>query len=479
MYNYYTEEKRKKESKTKLKEKKDQNKMKQKRHIERDQLVANYESRLKNFVYTMAAEPVHIKEYQPIIETCRKQLYDEEANKILDRHGFILKGYKTEKERIEEYLRERNEAYLAHSPRETKNSFHSLKRNPTLIQPNMRFKPRSDIERIYDINNEYNIGRIDKKIIERHLTALGLNHGKTVYSDDEELQTIFQNNKEYEFEKAKKNIEKIRKERKETLNIRDKRFKLGEVSMKHFLIDTRNIMADLHHKTFFKGASSFTLKESKSAVNVVRENTTETNNFKPNGKNLSKNESMNNIRTLISTDIRSDVAQANPLLYNINLNPYKKREDEFDPEALNQLKELAFRKDQVDVPHVNKKTGFFDKFKIGYKSSVAMSEDQQPLIKNNSVNYFRRNSENPDFIIKKPDEDKIRIDGKEFNRDDINSITKIVLKQCNFFHNKNKNNQKSLKAGSGMLMQTNGLSVIEFGKKYHISSYNSMNSTKY
>jgi hypothetical protein len=470
MYNYFIEEKRKKDAKSIISEKRKDEKIKEKRKTDREHLVASYERRLKNFVYNMASDPILIKEYKSTIQTSRKQLFDEEADKILGRHGFILKGYKTDKERINDYLRERNDGAV--SPNETKHSF-NLIRKTTLIQPTMRFKPRSDIERIFDINNERDIGRIDRKIIDRHLHALGLNYGKNVYSEEEDLQALIQNNKEHELEKMKKKNEKIRKDRKDAFMIRDKRFKLGEAN--NFLIDTKHIMADLHHKTFFKGATSFTLAEGKSTLNLIKETTTERNATKPNGRSMSNAEPKNVMKTLIDSDIKSEVAHINPLLYNINLNPYKKREDEFDKNAISQLKELAFRKEKpVELP-TKKKTNFFDKIKTGDRSSNI----EEPLLKNNPTNFFRKYSENSDFIIKKPDDDKVRVDGKEFNRDDINSITKVVLRQCNFFHNKNKNNTNSLKVGTGKLMQTNGLSIAEFGKKYHISGFNSLNNSKY
>ena len=47
-------------------------------------------------------------------------------------------------------------------------------------------------------------------------------------------------------------------------------------------------------------------------------------------------------------------------------------------------------------------------------------------------------------------------------------ISKVILKKCNFTHEKNKNNNKSLKTGEGKLMITSGLSVNDFVEKYHL-----------
>jgi hypothetical protein len=48
----------------------------------------------------MANKPIKVKTYHSPIESTRKELMDEENDKIQGRRGFILKGFKTEKQRI-------------------------------------------------------------------------------------------------------------------------------------------------------------------------------------------------------------------------------------------------------------------------------------------------------------------------------------------------------------------------------------------
>lgn len=43
-----------------------------------------------------------------------------------------------------------------------------------------------------------------------------------------------------------------------------------------------------------------------------------------------------------------------------------------------------------------------------------------------------------------------------------------MLQRCNFFHFKNKNNNKGLKIGEGKLMITGGLSISDFMEKYNL-----------
>jgi hypothetical protein len=64
------------------------------------------------------------------------------------------------------------------------------------------------------------------------------------------------------------------------------------------------------------------------------------------------------------------------------------------------------------------------------------------------------------------DEEKIFIEGEEFQKKDIEHISKKVLYRCNFLHPKNKNNAHNLKVGDGKLMITSGLTVNDFLKKH-------------
>ncbi len=65
-------------------------------------LVDNYEKRIKSFIFEMASsnEPIRIKDFGSPVETTRKILMEEEMDKIKGRKGIILKGFKTEKERL-------------------------------------------------------------------------------------------------------------------------------------------------------------------------------------------------------------------------------------------------------------------------------------------------------------------------------------------------------------------------------------------
>ena len=71
------------------------------------------------------------------------------------------------------------------------------------------------------------------------------------------------------------------------------------------------------------------------------------------------------------------------------------KEDEVDFEALKKVKELAFKQDQDNSIHSSKKK-LYDKIKVGIKLLDNYPKDlmEDPSIKANPVNFFKKYSEN-------------------------------------------------------------------------------------
>lgn len=68
------------------------------------------------------------------------------------------------------------------------NTFHEPKpKRSSIIQPEMRFKPRSDMERVFDeLNASPSFGKLNYKILDRHLSKLNLN--KPIIDDQENYE---------------------------------------------------------------------------------------------------------------------------------------------------------------------------------------------------------------------------------------------------------------------------------------------------
>ena len=50
----------------------------------------------------------------------------------------------------------------------------------------------------------------------------------------------------------------------------------------------------------------------------------------------------------------------------------------------------------------------------------------------------------------------------------IDLIANRILKNCNYVHCKNANNNRSLKKGDGKLMITSGMTINDFMRKYQL-----------
>jgi hypothetical protein len=123
-----------------------------------------------------------------------------------------------------------------------------------VIQPQMRYKPRTDLERIYEEINKNSFGAVNKHIVDRQLKGLDLNVArkneklsKVNDLDDFDMIGVHNNNKN--------NYESVSKE----LHNKEEEEKLKKANKYKRKIDlnseAKNFMKDLHNKTHFKAVS--------------------------------------------------------------------------------------------------------------------------------------------------------------------------------------------------------------------------------
>ena len=141
--------------------------------------------------------------------------------------------------------------------------------------------------------------------------------------------------------------------------------------------------------------------------------------------NLTENKKM-----LEDLEITKEIANSNPLLYNLNFNSIK-NENINPPWSLDQLnivKKMAFQKDK--------------------KRDIQDESFSGMMLGRNDFEDLRK-------------EENVIIDGKEYKKSDIYEIADKVLQKCQYNGNKVK-----YKRNEGGLMFTNGLSVKDFEAKY-------------
>jgi hypothetical protein len=112
----------------------------------------------------MATNPIIIKDSTSIVKNPREELLEEGIEKIRGNKGMIIKGFKTEKMRVEEHLRNVNFYFPVRQKIEIKKA--------KISQPSMRFKPRTDMERVFEAINKNAFRDMDRKIINTQLKSM-------------------------------------------------------------------------------------------------------------------------------------------------------------------------------------------------------------------------------------------------------------------------------------------------------------------
>ena len=230
---------------------------------------------------------IEINDFNSPIEDTRLQYLDENDKLIKGRKGFLFAGFKNEKERIKDQIK-KNDIYnnsignttLLKPEKKNLNKSSSLpvllnekyKIIPTAkyVQPFMRFKPRTDLERIYDSVNLNYYGSINRKIVDRQLKYLdlnipnkNLNIKSTKNIDEKEHATKEKNNIFDKYNNEENDNNENKNSNKRILNYLPKKF----INM-----DSKKIMQYFHYKTHFKAIQSLALSRDKLMQNYLKKN---------------------------------------------------------------------------------------------------------------------------------------------------------------------------------------------------------------
>ena len=427
-----------------------------------------------------------LPEHKVIIKDFSEKKYPFRNLEVNVKKPFTFKGYKTEDERINENIKLNQFLYSMTEPNIPKNNslnnnkkekedeynfdipnpnqiqklsviketekIRDILKNNIVIQPEMRFKARTDLERIYDaLKNKY-YRENERQIIERQLKNLNLNSFQTTESIKKRMSVIspIKDDKENEEEDEQKYKIKpnplYEEARKKELEINSTDVIYGDgnlyyIPKKQYLkpwqrnldlnSEAEGILSEYHIKTHFKACAEVAEKKI-DYKKLNKHKRSQTIDSTP--KNLFE------IKTKDFKDKDNQIKYDN---YDKNENPYshKFNDNNIDPESLKALSVLAFEKDSIirgDEPVVGQYI---------------------PMGKKNKY-YHKR---------KLVDENSVLIDGKILFKDSqFDIIADKVLNICNVNKKKSKFNNTSLKKKDGKLMITRGLSVGEFEKKYKI-----------
>jgi hypothetical protein len=403
-----------------------------------------------------------------------------------------LKPFVTDKARIEKYLKSHHEEHEKYNKNKisiecednnlninNRNGQRSISEKPLIknnsktnsttnmekyLQPIMKFKPRTDLERIFDAINLNYYGKIDRNLINEQLKSLGL---VTVYNKKnpklqteysllkeklkvnpetlnyliKEKQRLEQGPKTNEINELISNMENIIHINKEIIseeaqknfssssqkarNIRNKRRNLN-----NFL--AKNILSEYQKKTHFKALCTCSLDLNDSYKKK---------NFKlGNSRDIKNEDKYNSFNTLYNRKINFDYNNNTTGFKYNSINLYKKQ---FHTKKKYPEQELDYLKNLFSQQHIDGKNPFGN------------IHDNQRKINDEENDSYNKIYRQANLVL---------INGKFFNKNDMKGISNAVLKECNYI----KKYFDSENAGEGKTMITRGMTVNEFTRKYKL-----------
>lgn len=462
MYNIYSYEKRKKEEKErKLNEAK--TKRQEKKHKkDLDELTTKYKRRIENFLYEMATHPVVLNDPDFKSKQKRKNLTQ----------NFSFKSFQTDKERLANYLKEHqyeNDYYNSKQKKLT-TSKSQINYN-TIYQPTMRFKPRNDIERIYD-SIYANGGKVNNELFVKQLQKVSPK-ALAVQKSNENRRTI------------------IDQEKKENINIQKEKKQNSHI--------VKAITKNYHFKTFFNAASQFLINNSEN--NEIKQFEDDFDcNSKTNKehresiiKSFIKLSSLPKKKTKCKTmRIQNEIEHINfndndddikfnnsssvkTIFANLPQNPFKTlkkiKTEKSDDNIMNYLRSisrsplLGYSDNENTMVktqrNTRRKNVDYTSLQKDFEKEISTKTKKMKLNINPIIYY-----ENPNARLN--DNDHIVIDNELYDKSDLKQLSKKILTKCKFLNEKYEPDEDLHISGKGKTMITNGLTVNEFLQKYSL-----------
>ncbi len=208
-----------------------------------------------------------------------------------------------------------------------------------IVQPQMRFKARTDLERIYESINRNSYGSANKSVLDRQLQNLGLGvaeEHKPKNNDEDENEDGFGNNLESGSYVETTQPNKINES--EITDKRTRRKKITDINAEGRYIKKE----DINYKTHFKGTSVISMNISKSTKRMSNSNFNNANNANNANNDIVKDENK------IFEKILEEALEENNNYefpdvgdYKMNHNPHKSAREETNLAALGILRDMS------------------------------------------------------------------------------------------------------------------------------------------
>ena len=348
-----------------------------------------------------------------------------------------------------------------------RNQIKALIKKDSILQPQMRFTARTDLERVYDVLNGDYIKRNEREIIERQLKHINLYN----YKKPKELLKVDKSDNSFNDEVIEEKIKGEKSPVKDTKKSKNIKNIYGPSNLYYEIrnndrkswarkdnlnIEARGLLSSYHFKTHFKA-------------------TEEIAEYKSNNKNNLK-ESCFLLPHLLPKNYEKNLSNNNSINKSVKIKKafdYSKLEDtrklfKFDED--NQKDEIDEKKDEGSYNGVNNPILKDNKMNVDPHSLKVLSKLAfKPVLNDNENLNSNENSDNNILnSIKDIDYNKNKND--DVNVSNLNQVAKKILNECNVYTKKSKFNNSSHKSKGGKTMITKGMTIEEFENKYNFNN---------
>ena len=411
---------------------------------------------------------IEIKSPPKKIEDTREQYLYENEKLIIGPSGFVFRAYPTLKERLQQYNKEQelyNEHIKLHKSNST-NNLHSKKKDKIFLQPILRFKNRTDFERICDTVQQYVLPSEQeslREIRERHVKSVDFPTGllyKGGFKDMKKLEKLTRNNKKNNLNiiksmfslgnltnmnnttknKTTKNIDINNLTNKELNLTGNKKPEIYFTRLQRLNAEAKKIRNDLHYKTHFKGVESIYINP-KPMYDIIKK----AENFYVNKKveNFAYNQEMEKVLVEKKNEYKEDIKDL--------INEQKEKEKIINTKVFsNFLNNKNYYNDRAKVNKYEKvKENQEEKIKkikdMNYLKNLAFIDNQRKSEKysynesgeaniDNSTNDERRKSTSTRKNLNFENEHQLRIGGKIYHmQNQMDQIAREILNKCRFY----------------------------------------------
>ena len=353
-----------------------------------------------------------------------------------------------------------------------KNQLKALEKKNSIIQPQMRFTARTDLERVYDVLNGDYIKHHEREIIERQLKHINLYNYRKPKDllkgdkfdssfNDEDAPNKLKNDKSPLKDDAKKNksIKNIYGPCNIYYEIRNNDRKAWARNS-NLNTEARGLLSSYHFKTHFKATEEIAEYKTNNKSNL-KDSCFLLPHLLPKNhryQNLNSHMTISNNNS-ISKSVKNKKAfdyskiEDTRKIFNFDEDEYNEKKDEG---GYNGVNNPILKDNKLDIdPHSLKVLS-----KLAFKNTLTGNEELE-------------SNDNNEVIIANPLKDndfssKNKNDDINPNNLNLNQVAKKVLNECNVYVQKSKFNNSSLKSKGGKTMITKGMTVEEFENKYNL-----------